>query len=93
MVGNSRNSYDVLFRPCLGNSRCRAVNSFPKAKIYFSVSRMAQSVTSTTPLGGFEGAGAPPRCRPPFYLVVKKGKGSQKVASIWLKIGQRVAHG
>ena len=72
MVGNSRNSYDVLFRPCLGNSLCSAVNSFPKAKIYFSVSRMAQSVTSTTPLGGFEGAGAPPRCRPPFYLVVKK---------------------
>ena len=83
MVGNSCHSYDVLFRSFLGNSPCRAVNSISKATTYVNVNRMTQSVTSTEP----------PRCRPPFYLVVKKGKPSQKVASIWLKIGQRVAHG
>ena len=42
MVGNSRNSYDVPFRSCLGNSWCRAVNSIPKAKLYLNVSRITQ---------------------------------------------------
>ena len=55
---------------------------------------MTKGVISATPPVGFGGAGGPPMCRPPFYLVVKKkGKPSQKVASIWLKIGQRVAYG
>ena len=42
-------SYDVLFRSCLGNSRCRAVNSISKATIYCNVNKMTQSVTSTKP--------------------------------------------
>ena len=42
MVVNSRNSYDVPFRSCLGNSWCRAVNSIPKAKLYLNVSRIMQ---------------------------------------------------
>ena len=49
MVGNSCHSYDVLFRSCLGNSRCRAVNPISKATIYFNVNRMTQGVTSTEP--------------------------------------------
>ena len=77
MVVNSRNSYDVLFRSCLGNIRCRAVNTIPKAKIYFNVSRMTQSVTSTTPLGG-------------FGYEVKRIK---KVASNLLKIAKQVTYG
>ena len=42
MVGNSRNSYDVPFISCLGNSWCRAVNSIPKAKLSLNVSRITQ---------------------------------------------------
>ena len=71
MVGNSRHSYDVLFKSCLGNSRYRAVNSIPKAAIYFNVSRMTQSVTSTT---------RPPKVSTPFLpgREVKWVKGIQK---------------
>ena len=85
MVVNSRNSYDVLFRSCLGNIRCRAVNTIPKAKIYFNMSRMTQSVTSTTPLGGV-GGGEPPA---PNYEV----KRIKKVASNLLKIAKHVTYG
>ena len=59
-------------------------NSISKATIYFNVNRMTQSVTSTEP----------PKVSTPFLPgSEKKGKPSQKVASIWLKIGQRVAYG
>ena len=68
MVVNSCLSYDVLFRSCLGNSRCRAENSISKATIYCNVNKMTQSVTSTKP---------PPRCRPPFYLVMDEVKVSE----------------
>ena len=43
-VGKARNSYDVPFRSCLGNSWCRAVNSIPKAKLCLNVSRIAQFI-------------------------------------------------
>ena len=50
-----------------------------------------------SPPGGFGGAGAPPMCRPPSFLVTGGGGGgggvSKKVASIWLKIGQRIVYG
>ena len=65
-----------------------------RAQICLNVSRMMQGVIGATPPGGFGGAEAPPRCRPPSFLVVKKKKVKlrQKVASNWLKIGQRVAY-
>ena len=37
-----------------------------------AVRRMSQSVIGTTPPGGLGGAGAPPMCRPPSYLVKLK---------------------
>ena len=65
-----------------------------RAQICLNVSRMMQGVIGATPPGGFGGAEAPPRCRPPSFLVVKKKvKLRQKVASIWLKIAMRVAYG
>ena len=85
MVGNSCHSYDVLFRSCLGNSRCRAVNSISKATIYCNVNKMTQSVTSTKP----------PKVSTPFLpgSEKKKGKFNKKVSSNWLKITEQVAYG
>ena len=61
---------------------------------------MNQSVIGDNPhQGGFGGAGAPPMCRPPFFLVkvkrseAKRSEANQKVASIWLKIAKQVAYG
>ena len=44
-----------------------------------------------TPPGGLGGAVAPQCVDPLFYLV--RAVGRKKVASIWLKIGQRIAYG
>ena len=43
-VGKSRYSYDFPFKSCLGNGRCRPVNSIAQAKICLRVSRMTQGV-------------------------------------------------
>ena len=91
-VGKSRYSYDFPFKSCLGNGRCRPVNSIAQAKICLRVSRMTQGVIGAIPPGGFGGTGAPPRCRPPSILVRAGGGGLiQKVASMRLKIWQQVA--
>ena len=98
-VGKSRYSYDFPFKSCLGNGRCRPVNSIAQAKICLRVSRMTQGVIGAISPGRYGGAGAPPRCRPPSFLVkvkrseAKRSEANQKVASIWLKIADQVAYG
>ena len=78
-VGKYRNRY-VPLRSCLGKGRCRPVNQIPRANICLNVD------------AGCNWRGAPP-VSTPFLPGSEKGMPSQKVASIWLKIGQRVAHG
>ena len=62
-----------------------------QAQIYLNVNRMTQSVIGAIPPGGFGGAGAPQSVDPLLsWLGRRRRVGRQKVASIWLKIGQRV---
>ena len=90
MVGNSRNSYDVPFRSCLGNSWCRAVNSIPKAKLYLNVSRITQFTRNQVEtilaiqthfhwVTSLMGVIFPPSCRPSsFWLGRRRRVGGQK---------------
>ena len=107
MVGNSRNSYDVPFRPCLGNSWCRAVNSILIAKLYLNVSRITQFTRNQDEtilviqthfhwVTSLTGVVFPPSCRPSSFRLGRRRRrrvGRKKVAQIWLKIGQRIAYG
>ena len=104
MVGNSRNSYDVPFRSCLGNSWCRAVNSILIAKLYLNVSRITQFTRNQDEtilviqthfhwVTSLTGVVFPPSCRPSSFRLGRRRVGSKKVASNRLKIGQRVAQG
>ena len=78
MVGNSRNSYDVPFRSCLGNSWCRAVNSILIAKLYLNVSRITEFTRNQDEtilaiqthfhwVTSLTGVVFPPSCRPSSF--------------------------
>ena len=77
-VGKTRNSYDVPFRPCLGNSWCRAVNSILIAKLYLNVSRITQFTKNQDEtilviqthfhwVTSLTGVVFPPSCRPSSF--------------------------
>ena len=89
MVGNSRNSYDVPFRSCLGNSWCRAVNSIPKAKLYLNVSRITQFTRNQVETilaiqthfhwaTSLMGVIFPPSCRPSSSWLGRRRVGGRK---------------
>ena len=73
----SENFYKYFLGRTLAGKKCITCLHPSKIILHYlkDVRRMSQNIIGTIPRGGF---GAPPRCRPPFFLVVKKSEVTSK---------------
>ena len=85
---------EIFSRKDVGRKKSIFCPRFKIINFYFDGRQQDESTChwQDPPGGGGVGAGAPPKCRPPSFLVVG-GWVNHEVASIWLKIVEQVAYG